>query len=80
VLCLEVNAEKTKYILRSHHQNAGQNHDIKVANRSFEIVVYLNYLGKTLTTQNLTQEEIKRRLNLGIASRTFGLLIFCLKT
>jgi hypothetical protein len=25
---LEVNAEKTKYMLLYHHQNAGQNHDI----------------------------------------------------
>jgi hypothetical protein len=24
---LEVNTEKTKYMLLSHHQNAGQNHD-----------------------------------------------------
>jgi hypothetical protein len=29
----EVNAEKTKYILPSHYQNAGQIHDIKIANR-----------------------------------------------
>jgi hypothetical protein len=28
---LEINAEKTKYILMSHHQNAGQNHDIMIA-------------------------------------------------
>jgi hypothetical protein len=27
---LEVNTEKTKYMLLSRHQNAGQNHDIKV--------------------------------------------------
>jgi hypothetical protein len=33
---LEVNAEKTKYMLLSHHQFAGQNHYIKTANRSFE--------------------------------------------
>jgi hypothetical protein len=26
---LEVNTEKTKYMLLSRHQNAGQNHDIK---------------------------------------------------
>jgi hypothetical protein len=26
---LEVNAEKTKYMLLSRHQNAGQNQDIK---------------------------------------------------
>jgi hypothetical protein len=35
---LEVNREKTKYMLLSHHQDAGQNHDIKIAklNRYFE--------------------------------------------
>jgi hypothetical protein len=32
---LEVNTEKTKYMLLSRHQNAGQNHNIKIANRSF---------------------------------------------
>jgi hypothetical protein len=32
---LEVNVEKTKYMLVSHYQNAGQNHDIKIANKSF---------------------------------------------
>jgi hypothetical protein len=25
-ICLEVNTEKTKYMLMSHHPNAGQNH------------------------------------------------------
>jgi hypothetical protein len=30
---LEINIEKTKYMLLSHHQNAGQNWDIKIANR-----------------------------------------------
>jgi hypothetical protein len=30
---LEVNTEKTKYILLSRYPNAGQNHDIKIANR-----------------------------------------------
>jgi hypothetical protein len=29
---LEINAEKTKYTLLSRHQNAGQNHVIKIAN------------------------------------------------
>jgi L-lysine 2,3-aminomutase len=60
---LEVNAEKTKYkqILLSYHQNACQNHDIKIANRPFENVAQLKYLGITVTNQNLIQEEIKRR-------------------
>jgi hypothetical protein len=35
---LEVNTEKTKYMLLPHHQNAGRNHDIKIANRCFENV------------------------------------------
>jgi hypothetical protein len=50
---LDINAEKTKYkhILLSHHQNAGQNHDIKIANRSFENVSQFKYLGITVTSQ-----------------------------
>jgi hypothetical protein len=36
----EVNGEKTKYILLSRHQNAGQNQDIKMANRYFELFKY----------------------------------------
>jgi hypothetical protein len=35
---LEVNTEKTKYMLLSRHQNAGQNHDIKIAKRCSENV------------------------------------------
>jgi hypothetical protein len=60
---LEINVEKTKYMLLSRHENIGQNRDIKIANRSFENVSQLNYLGSTVTNQNLIQEEIKRRLN-----------------
>jgi hypothetical protein len=32
---LEVNTEKTKYMLLSRHQNGGQNHYIKIGNRCF---------------------------------------------
>jgi hypothetical protein len=34
---LEVNTEKTKYMLLSPHQNVGQNHDINRANRSLYV-------------------------------------------
>jgi ribosomal protein S2 len=64
---LEVNTEKTKYVLLSHHQNAGQNHDIKIGNRCFDNVAQFRYLGTTITNRNLIQEEIKRRLNSGNA-------------
>jgi hypothetical protein len=54
-------------MLLSLHQNAGQNHDIKIANRSFENVTQIQYFETTVTTQNLIQEKIKRRQNLGNA-------------
>jgi hypothetical protein len=54
-------------MLLSHHQNAGQNRDIKRANRSFENVAQFRYLRTTITNQNPIQEEIKQKLNLGNA-------------
>jgi hypothetical protein len=60
---LEINIEKTMYMLLSRRQNVGQNRDIKIASRSFENVSQFKYLGMTVTNQNLIQEEIKRRLN-----------------
>jgi hypothetical protein len=35
---LEINVEKTKYMLLPRHQNVGQNWGIKIANRSFQNV------------------------------------------
>jgi hypothetical protein len=64
---LEINVEKTKYMLLSRHQNICQNRDIKIANRLFENVSQLKCLGTTVTNRNLIQEEIKRRLNSGNA-------------
>jgi hypothetical protein len=54
---LEVNTEKTKCMLLSRHQNEGQNHNIKIANRCFENVAQFKYLGTTVTNQNLIQED-----------------------
>jgi hypothetical protein len=64
---LEVNTVKTKYILLFHRQNAGQNHEIKIANRRFENVAHFRYLGMTVINQNLIHGEIKRRLKSGNA-------------
>jgi hypothetical protein len=66
-VALEINVEKTKYMLISRQQNIGQNGDIKIADRSFENVSQFKYLGTTVTDQNLIQEKIKRRLNSGNA-------------
>jgi hypothetical protein len=35
---LEVNAEKTKYMVVFHHQNAGHGHNLLTANKFFENV------------------------------------------
>jgi hypothetical protein len=64
---LEVNPEKTKYMLMSRSQKMGQKHSIKIANMSFEDVAKFKYLGTTLTDQNCMHEEIKSRLNSGNA-------------
>jgi hypothetical protein len=56
---LEVNTEKTNYMLLSLHQNEGKNYDIKIANRSFENVVQFKYLGTTVSNQNFIQVEIE---------------------
>jgi hypothetical protein len=42
---LEINAEKTKYMLLSRHQNAGHNHGIKIGHRYSENVARLRYFG-----------------------------------
>jgi hypothetical protein len=60
------------YVSTTHHQTTGQNHYIKVANKSFENLAKFSYLGMTLTNQNCIHEEIKSRLNLGnIATMQF---------
>jgi sorting nexin-29 len=64
---LEVNPEKTKYMLMSRSQKIGQKHSIKTANRSFEDVAKFRYLRRALTDQNHMHKEIKSRLNLGNA-------------
>jgi hypothetical protein len=60
---LEVNPEKTKYMLMSCSQKTGQKHSIKIANRSFEDVAKYKYLGTILIDQNFMHEVIKSRLN-----------------
>jgi hypothetical protein len=65
---LEINAEKTKYMIMSRHPKSGQNQNIRIANESLENEAKFKYLGTTLTNQNDIHNEIKSRLNSGNAS------------
>jgi hypothetical protein len=60
---LEINAEKTKYMIIFRHPNSGQNQNIRIANESFGNVAKFKYLGTTLTNLNDIREEMKSRLN-----------------
>jgi hypothetical protein len=64
---LEVNADKTKYMVMSRDQNAGRGQRVKIDKSSIEGVEEFKYLGTMLTDQNSVQEEIKSRLKLGNA-------------
>jgi hypothetical protein len=54
-------------MVMSRDQNAGQNHNIKIHNKSFERVEQFRYLGTTPTNRNSIQEEIKSTLKSGNA-------------
>jgi DNA-binding Lrp family transcriptional regulator len=51
----------------SHYQNAGQNQNISIAIKSFEIVVDFKHLGTTVTYKNYMQIKIRSSLNSGNA-------------
>jgi hypothetical protein len=57
-----IKVEKTKYMLLSCHQNAGENTDKESKN-----VAQFKYLAFIVTNQNLIQKKIKRRLHFGNA-------------
>jgi hypothetical protein len=60
---LEVNTEKTKYVIMTHLQNAGQKHGLLIANKFFENVGKFMYLGTKVTNQNCFHKEVKSSLN-----------------
>jgi len=64
---LEVNADKTKYTVMSHLQNAMRCNNIKIDNCSMEREEEFSYLGTNFTNQNSIKEEIKSRLKSGNA-------------
>jgi hypothetical protein len=65
---LEINIEKTKYMIMSFHPKSEQNQNTRIANELFENVEKFKYLGTTLTNQNDSHGELKSGLNSGNAS------------
>jgi radical SAM superfamily enzyme with C-terminal helix-hairpin-helix motif len=49
---LEVNADKTKYMVMFRERNAGRDDSVKTDNNSIEKVEEFKYLGTMLTDQN----------------------------
>jgi len=64
---LEVNIDKTEYMVMSRCQNVGRNHIIKIDNSSLARVEEVKYLGTNLTHQNSIPEETAIRLKSGNA-------------
>ena len=52
---LEVDVDKTKYMVMCRDQNAGRSYNTKIDNNSFQKVEDFKYLGTTLTNQNSIQ-------------------------
>ena len=69
---LEVNADKTKYMVMSRDRIAGRGYSVKIDSSSIERVEEFIYLGTTLTNQYSIQEEIKCRLKLAECLLFFG--------
>ena len=56
---LEVNADKTKYMIMSRDQNAGRSHSMKIDNSSIERVEEFKYLVPTLTNKILFRKKLR---------------------
>jgi len=64
---LEVNADKTKYMVMSRDKNTGRSHNINIDKSYFEREEEFKYFGTTLTNRNSTEEKINSRLKSGNA-------------
>jgi hypothetical protein len=60
-----MNIMKTKYMVVSRHENAGQNQSLLIDNKCFQNVAKFKFLETRVTYQNFIHEEITSRLNSG---------------
>jgi predicted transcriptional regulator len=62
---LQINEEKTKYMIMSLHPKSREDHTIRIANESFQNVAKFKYFGTKLTNKNNIHDEIEGALNWG---------------
>jgi hypothetical protein len=75
---LEVNAEKTKYILLSRHRNAEKYHDTNVANGSFENVALFMCLAARVTNQYILSSRLMTKyLQIKLYKSKILLVVLC---
>jgi preprotein translocase subunit SecD len=53
---LEVNTEKTKYVIVHRHKNVGQNHDMMISKKN---PLEMRHLGTTVTNQNRIKKKLR---------------------
>ena len=58
-ISLEINAERTKYVITSRQQNVAQNQNVTIRNLLIENVEKFKYLGVIVTNTNDIHEEIR---------------------
>ena len=56
---LEVNADKTKYMVMSRDQNTERSRSMKINNSFFERMEEFKHLGTTLTNQNSFRKKLR---------------------
>jgi hypothetical protein len=56
---LEINSEKTKYMIIPRRPNSGHNQNVRIANEYFENVAKFRYLGTTLTNHSDIMMKLK---------------------